>query len=146
MGGVTLKAPSSISTERLLLRPIVEADLEAVLDYRGSAQACRWAPFEPMDASAVQAKIHGDFTRTTLERQGEAIFYGVEATEVGELAGEVMLGLAEPEQRGGSMGWMLRASHEGHGYATEAAHALLHLAFDFPPGGLAQGGARPVGS
>jgi RimJ/RimL family protein N-acetyltransferase len=34
------------------------------------------------------------------------------------------------EHRGGEIGYVLNPTYSGHGYATEAAHRLLHLAFD----------------
>jgi RimJ/RimL family protein N-acetyltransferase len=41
-----------------------------------------------------------------------------------------MLSFTSAQHRGGEVGWVLNPDHSGRGYATEAAHAVLHLAFD----------------
>ena len=41
-----------------------------------------------------------------------------------------MLFFHSVEHRSGEIGWVFHPGYSGRGYATEASHALLHLAFD----------------
>lgn len=87
-------------------------------------------PFAPMDAAAVRERLGGPWARQVLEAEGEALMLGVELTATGELVGDVLLMWRSAEHRGGEIGYVFHPAHSGHGYATEAAHRLLHVAFD----------------
>jgi RimJ/RimL family protein N-acetyltransferase len=119
-----------LRSPRLSLRPMTERDVEAIVAYRSIPEVCRYVPFEPMDAASVRERVTGLWQRRSLEREGDSLFPGVELTATGELIGDLMLRWASAEHRCGELGYVFHPSHSGHGYATEAAHRLLHLAFD----------------
>lgn len=54
----------------------------------------------------------------------------VEPLATGRLVGHVSLSVGPPEHRQGEIGFLLHPDHQGHGYATEAAGAMLALAFE----------------
>jgi RimJ/RimL family protein N-acetyltransferase len=83
-----------------------------------------------MDARAVRERLQGPFARQVLEAEGEALFLGVELNATGELIGDVLLAWTSAEHRCGEIGYVFHPAYAGHGYATEAAHRVLHLAFD----------------
>jgi RimJ/RimL family protein N-acetyltransferase len=91
---------------------------------------CRYVPFEPMDEAAVRERLRRSWGLRALKSEGEALFLGVELTATGQLVGDVLLIWSSAEHRGGEIGYVLHPAHSGRGYATEAAHRLLHLAFD----------------
>jgi RimJ/RimL family protein N-acetyltransferase len=128
MNGVDLAAP--IRTSRLLLRALGEPDVAALVAYRSQPEVCRWVPFEPMDADAVRDRLEGPWAQLALEREGDAVVLGVEVEATGELVGDVMLRWVSVEHRTGEIGYVIHPKHAGQGYATEAAHGLLHTAFD----------------
>lgn len=115
---------------RLSLRPLGLPDVPALVFYRSLPEVCRYVPFEPMTAEAVATRVGGLWSSTTLGKEGDALILGVELNETRELVGDVMLRWASAEHSCGEIGYVLSPAHTGHGYATEAAHAMLHLAFD----------------
>lgn len=126
-----LRPTYPIATPRLRLRPLRDDDLEALLDYHASPDVHRYLPMGPMDADTVRSRIaSGPWSWTTLEEEGDAINLGVERSETGVLIGDVMLAWASRRNESAEIGYVLNPRHTGHGFATEAARALLRLAFD----------------
>jgi RimJ/RimL family protein N-acetyltransferase len=91
---------------------------------------CRWVPFEPMTADDVRSRIGSQWSQVTLGDDGDVVTLGVEVASSGELVGDVMLLYSSFAHSAAEIGYVLHPDHGGQGYATEAAHELLHLAFD----------------
>ena len=127
---VALHPSYPLRSARLAIRPFSEQDVDAIVAYRSLPEVCRYVPFEPMDANTVRERLRGSWARRVLEAEGQALLLGVEIVATGELVGDVMLAWSSAEHRGGEIGYVLHPAHSGQGYATEAAHRLLHLAFD----------------
>lgn len=119
-----------ISTRRLRLRPLAPSDADAVTAYRARPEVARYVPFEPMGREAVTERITGQWSARKIAAEGDSLLLGVELASHVRIVGDVMLAYHSAEHRGGEIGWVLNPEHSGHGYATEAAHAVLHLAFD----------------
>jgi RimJ/RimL family protein N-acetyltransferase len=120
-----------LRTERLRLRTVVADDAAALLAYRSRPDVARYVPFAPMDAAVIERRLAGGWTQAgTLAEAGDSVLIGIERQDTGQLIGDVTLFLRSVEHRGGEIGWLLHPDHSGWGYATEAAHGVLHLAFD----------------
>jgi RimJ/RimL family protein N-acetyltransferase len=126
---VRLQPDYPVGTERLRLRPLTFVDAEALLAYRSLPEVCRFVPFDPMTDEVIAERLRGSWSRTTIEAEGDALTLGVELDGCGVI-GDVILFFTSVEHRGGEVGWVFHPDYSGHGYATEATHALLHLAFD----------------
>jgi RimJ/RimL family protein N-acetyltransferase len=83
-----------------------------------------------MNAETIAARLQGPWAVTTLEAEGDVLTLGVEAASTGEVIGDVMLRWTSAEHSCGEVGYVFHPAFAGQGYATEAAHAVLHLAFD----------------
>jgi RimJ/RimL family protein N-acetyltransferase len=119
-----------LRSHRLRLRTLTDADVEALAAYRSLPDVCRYVPFEPMDEDAIRERVRDEWSRRTLEDGGDVLQLGVELDATGELIGDLMLFGVTSEHRSGEIGYVFHPAHAGHGYATEAAHRLLHVAFD----------------
>lgn len=119
-----------VRTRRLSLRPLTSGDIDALLAYRSQPDVCRYVPFEPMDRQVIAERLAGQWALSALTDEGQALTLGVELTETGELVGDVVLFWHSREHRGGELGYVVNPAFGGHGYATEAARALLRLGFE----------------
>lgn len=121
-----LTAPT-LRTARLRLRPFGEHDADDVFALLSDPVVLRYWDSPPWrDRSRA-----GRFLEACREmaEQGTGMRLAVEDVDGGFL-GWVALNDWEPEHRKASIGYMYRPSAWGHGYATEAARALLTWAFD----------------
>jgi RimJ/RimL family protein N-acetyltransferase len=113
-----------------VLRPCRGADLEPMHAYKSRAEVCRYLPYEPMSREVVAARLAGDWSRTELTEPGQALNLAVEHAETGRLLGDVVLFWRSAADAAGEIGYVFAPEAAGHGYATEAARALLELAFN----------------
>ncbi len=125
-------APSyPVETERLLLRPLEQSDHDAMLDYRSRPDVCAYIPPEPATPESIKELLADpERTRSVLEAAGQHLSLAVVRRDTGELVGDTILFWHSAEHRSGEIGYVLHPDHQGHGYATEAARAMLGLAFD----------------
>jgi RimJ/RimL family protein N-acetyltransferase len=127
MAGMSLPAPR-LHTARLRLRPVTSTDADALFAMHSSAHVLRfwdappWSERERAErfvAACQQMAEEGSGSRPAIERVSDGAFIG-------------WCGLTRwnPDYRSASLGYCLVDTAWGHGYATEAARALLQWAFD----------------
>jgi RimJ/RimL family protein N-acetyltransferase/predicted enzyme related to lactoylglutathione lyase len=120
-----------ITTERLLLRPIdVSRDLEDLHAYLSREDVCRYIPPVPKDRDALRESYAAWKRPSVLRQEGDVLSLAVEHRDSGRLIGDLVLFWHSKEQRSGEIGYAFNPEFHGHGFATEAARALLALAFD----------------
>ncbi|MFD1715350.1 GNAT family N-acetyltransferase [Amnibacterium flavum] len=122
--------PVTVVTERLTLRPVETTDRAALLAYRSLPEVCRYLPFPPMDAAEVDRRITEQWSTTVLAAPGDARTLAIVETSSGRLVGDVVLFWSAGAERQGEIGYVLSPEATGRGYATEAAVAMLAVAFD----------------
>ena len=119
-----------VSTARLRLRPLVPADVEALLAYRGQEEVCRYLPFPAMTRAVLEERLAGDFARTTITDEGQRLTLGVVEAATERLVGDVVLMFHSREHRDGELGYVFHPDVRGRGYAAEASAAMLRLGFE----------------
>lgn len=119
-----------LRTARLELRPLVPSDRDALLAYRSDPETCRYLPFEPQTAEDVERYLATRAASRTLEGPDGSVSFGVALLDGGPLVGDLILFTRSVPGECLEAGWVFSPENRGHGYATEAAAALLGVAFD----------------
>jgi [ribosomal protein S5]-alanine N-acetyltransferase len=111
-----------IETDRLLIRPFVPDDAVAVCAYMADPLVTAWLPEGQLDEAQTRAFIsenlgddahnHAAILQSTGALIGHMVFHPWFAPHTYEV------------------GWVFHRAHQGKGYATEAARALLRHAFE----------------
>ncbi len=133
MTTVTSAPALPIRTERLLLRPLRDSDVDDVLAYYGDPQVVRYLLTEPHTRADAEGFVAERSLRIDPRRAGESLALAVE--HEGRVVGDIVLILVGGESPSGAtpsvgeIGWTLHPDRGGRGFATEAARALLDLAF-----------------
>ncbi|HEX6619570.1 MAG TPA: GNAT family protein, partial [Solirubrobacteraceae bacterium] len=81
----------------------------------------RWVYWNARDEDEVRAALDAHIARSPDE--GVVLAIDLDGTLIGTV------NVAVGESRQGDLGFMLHPDHQGHGYATEAASAMLEFAF-----------------
>ena len=116
-----------IETERLVLRPCEERDLDALHALYSNPDVVRWLYDEPLGVEESRAKLARKLGGHTLsETQG--LSAAVELRD-GTYVGDAVLFNASVEHKSVEVGFSFDPRHQGQGYATEAARALVDWAF-----------------
>ena len=121
----------TLQTDRLVLRPYNDEDAPRVLDIHSRMEVIKWLsnpPFVPMaDLDEARAWVaRWDDTHTNHPRLGG---WAIEVKDTGIVAGTALLAFLPESDEMIQVGWHLHPDSAGHGYATEAASAVLDHGF-----------------
>lgn len=126
---MALHSDYPLRTDRLLLRPFTRGDVDAVYEYRRREDVARYLFDVALSREECALAIQQRIGQTALEQEDDKIILAVELPQTGALVGEITLILRSLDARQGEIGWIFNPDYQGNGYATEAASALLDLAF-----------------
>lgn len=122
-----LPAPT-LRTARLRLRPFTDEDADDLFALHSNAYVLRYWDSPPWTerghaerfiAACQQMADEGTGARLAIDREHDGTFLGW-----------CSLGRLNSDYRSAALGYCLHETAWGHGYATEAARALLQWAFD----------------
>jgi RimJ/RimL family protein N-acetyltransferase len=123
--------PGPVRTARLVLRAMTDEDVDDVHAYQSRPDVCRYVPFEPRSRDEVAAKIARWATALVLNGAGDFWQLAIErAGEPGHVIGDVFFTIKDTTSATCEIGWILHPDHTGSGYMTEAAGAVLDIAFN----------------
>jgi RimJ/RimL family protein N-acetyltransferase len=118
-----------VETDRLLLRPYEEGDLDAIADLLSIPEVMRYLFEEPLSREEAAATLHRRIPMRKIEQEGDRLALVFTLRESGTVIGTVNLTLRSEEHRQGEIGYVFHPDHQGRGYATEAMQALLDYGF-----------------
>jgi RimJ/RimL family protein N-acetyltransferase len=122
-----------VRTERLTLRLMTDADVDDIHKYQSREDVCRYLLFEPRSREEVAEKVAQHALATTLEKDGDYWQLAVElpatATAPSRVIGDIYFTIASLANSRGEIGWSLHPDFAGKGFASEAANAVLDIAF-----------------
>ncbi|WP_424464953.1 GNAT family N-acetyltransferase [Pseudoclavibacter helvolus] len=118
-------------TERLRLRPHTIRDAEAWHEIVSDPEVIRYLHWKQRDLVEATEHLSRRTTHTRLWQSGDFMALAVEHR--GALIGDVSVHLREVEadRRSAELGWIMHPGCSGHGFATEAADALVEYLRDY---------------
>ena len=134
-----------ITTERMALRPLAIEDARDVWEYQRLADVIRYIPWPERSEDEARDHTGRRSGLRMMQKAEDAIMLACEL--IGEptlreggdpipggaghrVIGDVMLRLDDPDNAGLEIGWVFHPEFQGRGLATEAASAVIDLAFD----------------
>ncbi|TAM70591.1 MAG: N-acetyltransferase [Microbacteriaceae bacterium] len=127
--------PCELVTKRLVLRPLTKNDVDSMhAAYQKRKAVVRYLRWEVHDHDEPSKNLVKRLAMTSLTDDGDGLIYAVELPEAdggpGRPIGDVSVFLKSKADAQFEVGWVFHPAAHGHGFATEAAHALLDLCFD----------------
>lgn len=108
-----------VETNRLVIRRYKKEDGQDLYEYLSDPEVVRYEPYEPFTKEAALKEAE--------KRADMDCFYAVELKETHKLIGNIYLEKGEFETW--EIGYVFNRHFQGKGYATEAAKALVDMAF-----------------
>ncbi|MBM6591513.1 GNAT family protein [Brevibacterium sp. RIT 803] len=124
-----------LTTDRLRLRAYRDSDAEALLPIYSREDVARFLLCEPWTAEVARAEVSKRIPRTGLDTEARALALvietadGLESIEGSVVIGDIAIWFDAESSEKAEIGWVLNPAAGGHGFATEAAIAMLNAAF-----------------
>ena len=118
-----------IETERLLLRPHEPGDLDDLVVYHSDPEVVRYIPSPARTREQTATALEARTRQGVVREPGEWLVLATVLKQSGRVIGEVLLKYDSETDARGELGYAMARDVAGHGYATEAARAVLDLAF-----------------
>lgn len=125
-----------LTTDRLILRAYRESDAEALLPIYSREDVARFLLCDPWTAEESRTEISKRIPKTGLDTESRALSLVIETKDgLDDIEGSVIIGdlgiwLNGESADKAEIGWVLNPAAGGHGFASEAATAMLNVAFD----------------
>ena len=125
----------TIETERLILRPVEARDWREIHRYASLPEVVRYLPHEPFTEDDARAfALRWSEQARQLDQAGPQHkewpeMLAVQHKGEGRIIGHIPFEQFSPKYRTREIGWVFDPAYQGQGYATEAARAVLDLAF-----------------
>jgi RimJ/RimL family protein N-acetyltransferase len=116
---------TELTSARLALRRFQRADLTTLVTYRSDPAVARYQGWDAPYPAAEGARLIDEMMHRHPDTPGEWFQFAVALRSSRELVGDVGARVDADDPRQAEIGFTLAPAHHGHGYATEAARAVL---------------------
>ncbi len=116
-----------IVSGRVVLRPMIADDLDAVHGWMSDEDVVRYQLYEPRTREQVADRLEEYSQAVRLEKDDDYIQPAIVVD--GTVVGLIYFKISSLDDLTGEIGWALAREHHGKGFAFEAASATLDLAF-----------------
>ncbi len=116
-----------LATERLVLRLMVDDDLDDVYAWMSDEAVTRYQLYDVRSKEQVKEHIDKVKGARHIENDDDFVEFAIELD--GRVIGCLYYVLKSAENQTAELGWALTAAYQGKGYAFEAAMAVRDLAF-----------------
>ena len=126
----------TLTTDRLRLRTYQPSDAEALLPIYSRDDVSRFLLGDPWTAEVARTEIGKRISKTGLSGETKALALVIETDDDNDaiagsrVIGDIAIWLDGTDPTKAEIGWVLDPAAGGHGFASEAAIAVLNMAFD----------------
>jgi len=120
-----MTAPTVLHTDRLLLRPFQDSDVEEALSYRDDREFARFLPHIPQPFTRRDAEAFVALNMSEPWERSPTFAVVLESTLIGTVNFEI-----DTDARTAMLGYAIGRTWWGRGIATEAARAAMAWAID----------------
>ncbi len=117
-------------TERMVLRPFRDEDLDAFHAIQSRPDVVRYLYWEPRSRDEASEMLGRRKLQIGIDKEGDALHLAAELVETGDLVGHFNLFFASQEHRQGEVGFVVHPDHHGQGYGRGGAFVMLRLGFE----------------
>lgn len=119
-----------LETSRLILRPFVAEDLEAVHAMQSDEEVVRYLYGEAKSPHETRELLDRKIAGSAWTAEGDWLGAAVVERASGTTVGDISLNWVSERDRTAEIGFIFDPRHQGKGFATEAARALLEWSFE----------------
>jgi len=118
-----------LETERLTLRPFVESDFAAMHTMRSSPEIVLYLYEKPFTPEQTRDRLRRMMENSAWVREGDWLSVAVVERASGITVGDLAFHWVSERDRTAEIGFVFDPRHQGKGFATEAARAVVDWAF-----------------
>jgi RimJ/RimL family protein N-acetyltransferase len=118
-----------LETNRLILRPFVDGDFDAMHAMRSDAAVARYLYGDTLSAEETRNLLAQKIATPAWTREGDWLTVAAVERASGVTVGDVSLRWVSERDGTAEIGFIFDPRHQGKGFATEAARALVDWVF-----------------
>jgi RimJ/RimL family protein N-acetyltransferase len=116
-------------TERLVLRPFAEGDLDALYDMQSRPDVARYLYWSPRSRDETAQSLEEKMMRRSIEAEGDILILAVTRLAGGPVIGDLMVCYTSAAHQQAEIGYLFHPDAQGQGLATEAMRLVVERAF-----------------